>query len=90
MEYTIPPRVPDELLHTPLPDWVKLVWIAIRKTQGNNEWAFGSQNHYAKMLGKKRPNISTAISLLKLLGWLEFHPHSRKKVRCAIGEFLHF
>lgn len=77
------PRVPDELLASDLADWIKLVWITIRKVQGDNGTAFASIQHYATRCGKSRPNVSAAIKLLESTGWIE--RLNGRYVRCRIG-----
>lgn len=81
--YTRPPMVPDELLTSPLPDWVKMVWLAIRKVQGDNPAAFGSHAYYAERCGKSRPTISNAMRILSATGWIE--SLTGRRIRCMIG-----
>src|SRR5690606_31055023 len=75
------PRFPDPLMASALPDWCKLIWLAIRKVQGANVWAFAHFGTYAEMCGKHPTQGSQAIKILVEHGWLE---RDGKRVRCLI------
>jgi hypothetical protein len=78
------PRLPDDLFTATLPDWVKLVWLQIRKTQGNGPWAFAHFGTYAEACGKHSTQGSQAVKLLCELGWLARHPNNPKRLRCLV------
>ena len=84
--YQAPPRCPDELLSADLPDWAKIVWLAVRKRQGNNETAWAGRADYAAMTGKRKTQVSTALTLLKSEGWVvEVDRNGRDPVlRCFV------
>lgn len=86
-EYALPPRCPDELLASPLPDWAKVVWLAIRLRQGSKGHAWAFYNEYATLSSKSEAMVRKAVTLLKAEGWIEeIEPASRSKapsLRCV-------
>lgn len=68
---TAPPRCPDELLASDLPDWAKLVWLAVRKRQGSNADAWGDYADYGDLCGKSYDMVRKAVSKLVKEGWME-------------------
>lgn len=84
--YTAPHRFPDELLAADLPDWQKMVWVAIRKVQGKNPDAWASARHYGEMCGKSAAQARAAIADLRAAGWLEETGREGRspRLRCAV------
>lgn len=78
------PRVPDELLSSTMPDWMMRIWLAVRKVQGSNTWAWAAQKHYAEMTGKGKGQVSRGIAALIEAGWLE--AGEGRQLRCHVGE----
>lgn len=70
------------MLTADLPDWVKLIWLAIRKRQGDNPCAFAHFKTYAKDCGKQPSQGSQAIKMLVRAGWIE--RQGKKRLRCLI------
>lgn len=71
LEYKAPPRCPHTLLAADLPDWAKLVWLAVRSVQGGNAEAWADYTHYGSLCGKSLDMARKAIGLLKREGWIE-------------------
>src|SRR5690606_28238496 len=70
-EYQAPPRCPDELLASALPDWAKVVWLAIRMKQGERGRVWHFYSEYAAASRKSEEMVSKALRLLKAEGWIE-------------------
>ena len=71
MSYVAPPRAPDELLRSDVPDWAVRVWVVIRSKQGSNGEAWHSYESYGDAAGKSYDVVRKAVSLLVSEGWLE-------------------
>lgn len=69
--YVAPPRAPDALTRSDLPDWAVRVWIAIRATQGDNGEAWARYPFYADRAGKSVDMVRKAVGVLKRAGWIE-------------------
>lgn len=89
-DYTRPPRCPDTLLTSDLPDWAVRVWLAVRSAQGNNDSAWAGYEAYASRAGKSYAMVRKAVTLLKKTGWIvELEPAGRSKspvLRCSSPE----
>lgn len=68
--YRPPHRFPDELMDADLPDWVKVVWCAVRRVQGANDRAWAQSGHYGALCGKDAAQVRSAIAVLRRGGWL--------------------
>jgi len=81
-----------QLLTAKIPAWIKLVWIAIRSFQGNNNYCFAS----LKTIGERVPNekgnpldksqVSRAVNKLKKEGFLEVDGY--KKMKCKTPQIV--
>lgn len=84
--YKAPPRVPDEMLAAPIPDWQYKLWTAVRKVQGENDRTWAGRQHFADMIGKKATQVSTGLTALERGGYLA-HVGDRgrdKEFRCHV------
>lgn len=86
LDYHAPPRCPDEILTSGLPDWCVRVWLAVRAVQGNNEHTTCGTDYLADRAGKSRTRVSRALAVLEELGWIEtVHEGRPSHYRCHIG-----
>lgn len=86
LEYKAPPRCPDELLESGLPDWCVRVWLAVRAIQGNNPHTECGTDYIADRAGKSRTRVSRALAVLEETGWVERVADGRPPhFRCHVG-----
>lgn len=86
LDYKAPPRCPDEILTSGLPDWCVRVWLAVRAIQGNNAQTECGTDYIAARSGKSRSRVSRALAVLEETGWVEkVHDGRPPHYRCHIG-----
>lgn len=88
--YTLPPRENRTLLASTLPDWAKVVWLAVRHAQGGNDRAWESYEKYGRRCNKSESMVRKAVGLLRKEGWIETVGRRKdgrtRELRCTIPD----
>ena len=74
-------KVPTHLLDSDLSPVEKLIWMAVRKRQGRNEWCFASRRLIAQDIHVRKATAVDAIRALIECGWLVIN--EEKHLQCA-------